>query len=98
MSQIALTPELWEQALVNGRRVHPSDGAKAVTWAEDWYGKQGGQFKDQAVQPVKAPEPEPVAIPEIKVEANEAVTATVEESSEAAPQPKRTTRKVRFGA
>jgi hypothetical protein len=73
MSRRPLAADLWEQALLNGRRIHPSDDAAALAWAEGWYGAQGGGFDgpaaavepapdpDPAPEPAPAPEPEPAA-------------------------------------
>lgn len=46
MSRRPLSPEVWEQALVNGRRIHPSDSEAATAWSEAWYVEQGGRFSD----------------------------------------------------
>lgn len=100
MARIALTPELWEQALINGRRVYPSDGAQAVAWAEGWYVQQGGQFSHQDGAPLATPEPEPTPAPAPTPEpeptpAPEPVAeAPVEEPKSEAKKP---SRKVRFG-
>jgi hypothetical protein len=66
MTLIPLAADVWEQALVNGRTVHPSDNAAALTWAKDWYAAQGGTFSGGEPAPIEAPvveepQPEPVA-------------------------------------
>jgi hypothetical protein len=45
-------PEVWEQALVDGRRVHPSDTAAAIAYAKERYAGTGYGFTGE-------PEPEP---------------------------------------
>lgn len=52
MSRRPLSPEVWEQALVNGRRIHPSDSEAATAWSERWYRDQGCRFTDD-LEPVK---------------------------------------------
>lgn len=52
MSRRPLSPEVWEQALVNGRRIHPSDSKAATAWSEHWYREQGGRFNDD-LEPVE---------------------------------------------
>lgn len=70
MSRRPLAPDVWDQALLNGRRIHPSDDAAALRWAEEWYRLQGGLFdggEPAAAEPApavieeKAPEPKPEA-------------------------------------
>lgn len=53
MSRRPSAPEVWEQALINSRRVLPNDPAKALQWAEEWYLKQGQRFIGE---PEAAPE------------------------------------------
>lgn len=50
-------PEVWEQALFDGRRVHPSDGAAAVAYAKERYDSLGYGFTGEA-----DPEPEPEVV------------------------------------
>lgn len=50
MARRPLAPDIWEQALVNGRRIHPGDDAAALSWSEAWYHSQGGRF-DGEVEP-----------------------------------------------
>lgn len=52
-------PEVWEQALFDGRRVHPSDGAAAVAYAKERYDSLGYGFTGEP-----DPEPEPEAVTE----------------------------------
>lgn len=54
MSRRPLAPEVWEQALVNGRIVHPSSDKDVLAYAEKWYASQGGLFTGES-----APVPEP---------------------------------------
>lgn len=79
MSRRPLAPEVWEQALINGRSVSPSDDTAALAFAEQWYLDQGGAFIDEAgadpfdalipsEEPAAAVEPEPVAEPEAEPE------------------------------
>jgi len=64
MSRRPLSPDIWEQALLNGRRIHASDDRAAQQWAVQWYEAQGGQFDGDAVEiPAPAPEPEPAEDP-----------------------------------
>ncbi len=56
MSRRPLAADLWEQALLNGRRIHPGDDAAALSWAEQWYAAQGGAF-DGPTGAAPAPEP-----------------------------------------
>ena len=52
MSRRPLAADLWEQALLNGRRIHASNDAAALNWAEQWYGAQGGVFDGPRAAPV----------------------------------------------
>ena len=63
MSRRPLAADLWEQALLNGRRIHPGDDAAALLWAEHWYGAQGGGFEGL---PPAAAEPAPTVEPELE--------------------------------
>lgn len=65
MPKRPLTPELWEQALVNGRRIHPSDSAKCTEWALKFYKSCGGHFSGEDAEP---PKKEIKAAPEKKEE------------------------------
>jgi hypothetical protein len=58
MSLTPSSPETWEQALFNGRIVHPSSDEKAAAWAKDWYLKNGGIFYGE-----EEPQSEPVETP-----------------------------------
>lgn len=63
MSRQPLAPDLWEQALLNGRRINPSNDAEALAWAQRWYEARGGGFRQSVVmplEPVPAPEPAPL--------------------------------------
>jgi hypothetical protein len=64
MSRRPLAPDLWEQALINGRIVSPGSDQEALEYAEKWYARQGGLFDgaEAAPEPVE-PAPEPVAEP-----------------------------------
>ena len=46
MSRRPLAPDLWEQALVNGRIVSPGSDQEALEYAEKWYARQGGLFDE----------------------------------------------------
>jgi glutamate dehydrogenase/leucine dehydrogenase len=52
MSRRPLAPDLWEQALINGRIVHSDSDQKVLAYAEDWYKRQGGAYD---VEPPAAP-------------------------------------------
>lgn len=49
MQKTPAAPELWEQALINGRIKHPSNGSKAVAWAQEWYLQNGGTYFEDAI-------------------------------------------------
>lgn len=84
MSRRPLAVDLWEQALLNGRRIHPSDDAAASAWAEQWYGAQGGLFDSPAAAPV----PEPVDLSYLSDEAFEALAPQGEHATgDAEPEP-----------
>lgn len=70
MSRRPLAPDVWEQALINGRRMHSSDSAAALAWAEQWYAAQGCLFDGPAPAPAPLPElePEPEAGLEVAAE------------------------------
>lgn len=55
MSRRPLAPDVWEQALINGRRMHSSDTTAALAWAEQWYGAQGGRFAGEVARPDAEP-------------------------------------------
>jgi hypothetical protein len=64
MTLIPLAADVWEQALVNGRTVYPSDNAAALNWAKAWYAAQGGTFSGTEPTPAAPPvieEHQPVA-------------------------------------
>lgn len=88
MARRPLAPDVWEQALVNGRRIHPGDDAAALSWSETWYQSQGGRFDGDA-EPAVAADPEPVAEPE---PAPEPAAEPVAEPPKAAAKPKRRAR------
>ena len=91
MSRRPLAADLWEQALLNGRRIHPSDDAAALTWAEQWYGAQGGLFDGPAAaEPAPAPELEPAADPAPEPDPEPAAAAAPE-----APKPARPRKRAR---
>lgn len=95
MSRRPLAPDIWEQALLNGRRIHPSDDQAAQAWSEQWYLKQGGLFDGQASTTQAAAAPEPVSEPEPapEPEAEPEVQAQVElESPKQAVRGKRRAR------
>lgn len=52
MSRRPLAPDLWEQALINGRRIHPTDDAVALKWSERWYEARGGAFESNKPRPL----------------------------------------------
>lgn len=52
MTRRPLAPDLWEQALINGRRIHPTDDAVALQWSERWYEVRGGAFESSEPRPV----------------------------------------------
>lgn len=51
MSRCPLAPDVWEQAQINGRRMHSGDDAAALAWAEQWYEAQGGAFDGPSAAP-----------------------------------------------
>lgn len=57
MSRRPLAPDLWEQALMNGRIVSPGSDQEALEYAEKWYARQGGEFDtpEAAPEPAEAP-------------------------------------------
>ena len=57
MTRRPLSPEVWEQALMNGRIVHPSDDEAVAKYADEWYKARGGLF-DPASEPEPAEEPQ----------------------------------------
>lgn len=75
MTRHPLAPELWEQALMNGRIVHPSDDEAVAQYADEWYRAQGGLF-------ASASEPEPVEEPQKEPEGE----GEAEEPQEHAPE------------
>jgi hypothetical protein len=77
MSRRPSAPEVWEQALVNSRRLFPHDSAKALQWAEEWYLKQGQRFIESPVIAPEVPQQEsaPIAEPEAETPATEAPAA-----------------------
>lgn len=52
MTRRPLAPDLWEQALINGRRIHPADDAVALEWSERWYEVRGGAFENSEPRPL----------------------------------------------
>lgn len=84
MSRRPLSPDIWEQALLNGRRIHASDDRAAQQWAVQWYEAQGGRFDGE---PVVTPAPEPAPEPEM--------AASEPEVEPAEEQPRRSSRSKR---
>lgn len=66
-------PAVWEQALVDGRMVHPSDSEASVAYAFKRFEELGGSFTGEG-----EPEPEPTRGPLFE----EAVAPVEEEASE----------------
>jgi maltose-binding protein MalE len=88
MQKTPTAPELWDQALINGRTKHPSDGSSAATWAQEWYLENGGAYvEDAAIEVLVTPAPEACEV--IKAEPE----AEAEEAVVAAEEPKKVTKK-----
>ena len=86
MARRPLAADLWEQALLNGRRIHPSDDAAALSWAEAWYGAQGGGFDGPAPAAAPAAAPEPVAAAASAAEVEPVVAAAPKAPRAAKPR------------
>jgi hypothetical protein len=89
---MALTPlaaDVWEQALINGRTVHPTSDKLAGEWALEWYLEQGGTFDGELQQPEPKAEPEAVSEPELAQEQDQEPSKPAV-ALEAPEQPKRT--------
>lgn len=80
MSRRPLAPDLWEQALVNGRIVSPGSDQEALEYAEKWYARQGGLF--DGIEATTEPEEAAPAAPE---QVTEQVAEQVEEVPAEAP-------------
>lgn len=79
MTRRPLAPEVWEQALINGRIVHPSDDEAVARYADEWYKAQGGLFDP-------ASEPEPVEEPQEEPEGEGEAQEPAQEPQEHAPE------------
>lgn len=66
MSRIPLSPDIWEQALINGRRAFPSDDSAAGGFAEGWYAEQGGRFQSDQPEAPQAPVAAPVLVAPVR--------------------------------
>lgn len=98
MTLMPLAADVWEQALVNGRTVNPTDDKAALAWAKDWYAKQGGTFANAdgvvvelqqeapAVAPELAAEPEPEPAAEKPKRSRQRHHRPAEETAEPAPE------------
>ena len=76
MSRRPLAPDLWEQALINGRIVHSDSDQKVLAYAEDWYKRQGGVYD---VEPPAAP------IEQVTEQVTEQVAEQVQEAPVVVP-------------
>ena len=77
MSRRPLAPDLWEQALINGRIVPSGSDQQALAYAEEWYARQGGAYDAPTEQ--------------VTAQATEQVTEQAQEAPEAAPVVERPT-------